>query len=160
MEDEQRRLRDALGLFATGITVITTVDQSDAGRPIGMTANSFASLSLKPPLVLWNLGDHADCFDVFRVASHFAIHVLHAEQEHMSTRFATKGADKFAGLDWSSGVLGSPILSDYAACFECRTEAIHTGGDHLIVVGQVERFDARSESEPLLYYRGRYRHLK
>ncbi|NNL99974.1 MAG: flavin reductase family protein [Gammaproteobacteria bacterium] len=157
MEDEVRRFRNALGEFVTGVTVITTCDAT--GQPFGLTANSFASLSLSPPLVLWNLGDHADCYRVFKAAEHFAIHVLHHGQSAVSNRFATKGDDKFASLEWSAGVCGSPVLNDYAMLFECRTEAVHPGGDHLIMVGRVERFDSGAEGSPLLYYRGGYRGL-
>ena len=82
MQDEARALRDALGMFATGVTVITTIDEENGRRPVGMTANSFSSVSLDPPLILWNLGDHADCGDVFNKASHFAVHILLAEQQN------------------------------------------------------------------------------
>jgi flavin reductase (DIM6/NTAB) family NADH-FMN oxidoreductase RutF len=157
MESQQRKLRDAFGAFTTGICVITGHNGS---RPFGMTVNSFSSLSLEPPLLLWNVGDHSDCYEPFRTARHFAVHVLHSDQQALSRRFATKNADKFAELDWKRGEWGSPILPEYMVCFECTTEAVHPSGDHLIMVGRVRRFDDRGTArEPLLYHRGRYRHL-
>ena len=160
MEEAKRRFRDALGLYATGVVVVTTVDKSQNDRPTGMTVNSFTSLSLDPPLVLWNLGDHADCYGVFSGASHFCAHVLHQGQESVSRRFATKSDDKFAGIEWSPGLGGVPVLSDYAARFECATEAFYPGGDHLIIVGRVVNFEARASAEPLLFFLGKYRQLQ
>jgi flavin reductase (DIM6/NTAB) family NADH-FMN oxidoreductase RutF len=158
MEDAQRKFRDAVGTFPTGVTVITTVNAE--GKPKAMTANSFTSLSLDPPLILWNVGDHADGYDDFKNAKHFAVHILHAGQQDTSNHFAKKNDDKFAGLDWSEGVAGSPVLSDYHTCIQCTMEAVHPGGDHLIIVGRVVNMDNRSESsEPLLFYKGKYRQL-
>ena len=159
MHDEARALRDALGMFATGVTIITTTDEQNGNRPVGMTANSFSSVSLDPPLVLWNLGDHADCGDVFSQTSHFAVHILRAEQQEISTQFAMKGGNKFDGVEWASGVCGSPVLGDFAACFECRTEAVYPGGDHKIIVGRVEKFSNNGCDDPLLFFRGQYREL-
>lgn len=157
MKDPQRAFRDALGTFATGITVVTTNDAS--GKPVGMTANSFASLSLDPPLILWSVGDHADCYEAFRDAGHFAVHILHSDQQAVSTQFSTKGADKFAGIPWHAGQEGSPVLEDYATCFECVKEANYPGGDHVILVGRVVNFDVRGERAPLIFHRGQYKAL-
>ena len=157
MKGEERAFRDALGMFTTGITVVTTMDPD--GMPIGMTANSFASLSLEPPLVIWNVGDHSYCHDTFIAAEHFCVHILHAGQKALSIQFATTSGDKFAGLQWRRGECGSPVLSDYAACFECVKEADHPGGDHRIIVGRVINYDDRGDLLPLLYHRGQYQVL-
>lgn len=149
-----RALRNALGAFATGVAVVTTVDAD--GRPYGLTINSFASVSLEPPLVLWSLARTANDFAVYVEASHFCIHVLGAEQAWLSNRFATPGVDRFAGLEWVSGSGGVPILPGMAAWFEVRNSIRHPGGDHLIFVGEVERFHADAGVAPLLFHGGRY----
>ena len=145
--------RRALGCFATGVAVVTTVD--NGGTPVGMTISSFNSVSLDPPLVLWSLGHNANCYDAFMNADYFAVNVLTIEQQELSSRFATKGIDKFEGLDCGVGLQGAPILPDYAACFECRTEHRYEGGDHKIIVGRVLRLDDR-DSDPLIFYRGQF----
>ena len=145
--------RRALSCFATGVAVATTLDEG--GEPVGMTISSFSSVSLEPPLVLWSIAHGAHGYDAFINAEHFAVNVLAKGQEQLSERFATRGADKFEGLDCREGVHGSPILPEYAACFECRTVYRYEGGDHKIIVGRVLRFDER-ESEPLIRYRSRF----
>jgi len=120
-----------------------------------MTISSFSSVSLKPPLVLWSIAHNAHGFDAFISAEYFAVNVLATHQEELSDRFATRGMDKFDGLDCREGPHGSPILPDYASCFECRTEHVYEGGDHKIIVGRVLTFDER-ESEPLIRYRSGY----
>lgn len=145
--------RRALSCFATGVAVVTTLDQQ--GERAGMTISSFNSVSLDPPLVLWSIANEAHSYDAFVNATYFAVSVLTREQQHLSARFATRGADKFEGLDCREGLHGAPVLSDYAACFECRTEHIYEGGDHKIIVGRVLRFEDR-ETEPLILYRGRF----
>ena len=132
----ERQLRDALGRFATGVTVVTTMT---ADGPLGITANSFASVSLKPPLVLWSPARKSWRFPSFEAASHFAIHVLSAGQQHLAESFALPGGDGFAGLDFAPGLGGAPLLAGCTARFECRHEAGYEGGDHLIVVGEVLR---------------------
>lgn len=149
-----RQFRDALGRFATGVTVVTTMT---ADGPLAMTVNSFASVSLDPPLVLWSPARESDRFPAFEAASHFAIHILAREQETLSIRFATSG-DDFEGVEYVEGLGRSPILPGCAAVFECRHAAGHDGGDHLIVVGEVLRIADR-EAAPLLYYRGGYADL-
>jgi len=156
-ENDHRALRDALGAFATGITVVTARDA--AGRPIGLTVNSFNTVSLDPPLVLWSLSLASPNLAAFRAASHFAVNVLAAGQQAMSERFARRGADKFAGLDWHEGLGGAPLLGGCCSALECRNELQHEGGDHLIFIGRVERF-SRGQADPLLYVGGRYRFLK
>lgn len=151
LAEKTRQFRQALGSFATGVTIVTTSD----GKPIGVTANSFNSVSLDPPLVLWSLARSSASMEAFRTSGHFAVHILGAHQEGLSGRFARSGSDKFDGIDWRSGVAGSPVLSDYSALFECRTVECYDGGDHVIFVGQVENFDRR-DAAPLLFHAGRY----
>ena len=145
--------RRALSCFATGVAVVTTLDEQ--GVRAGMTISSFNSVSLEPPLVLWSIANDAHSYDAFVNAEYFAVSVLTKEQQHLSARFATRGTDKFEGLDCRDGLHGAPLLSDYAACFECRTEHIYAGGDHKIIVGRVLRLEDR-ETEPLILYRGRF----
>jgi len=145
--------RRALSCFATGVAVVTTLDSS--GDPAGMTISSFNSVSLDPPLVLWSIANDAHSYDAFVNAEYFAVSVLTVAQQELSARFATRGADKFEGMECRVGLHGAPILSDYAACFECRTEHIYAGGDHKIIVGRVLRLEDR-ETEPLILYRGRF----
>ncbi|MES0874001.1 flavin reductase [Sinimarinibacterium thermocellulolyticum] len=147
--------RKALGTFATGVTIITA--RAGDGTPIGLTANSFNSVSLDPPLVLWSLANNAMSFEAFRAATHWAVHVLGADQEELSGRFARRGVDKFAGLEIEDGVGGVPLLRGCAARFECRTASQYQGGDHLIFIGEVLRFD-RDEAAPLVFHGGKYAH--
>ena len=152
-EDPGRAFRDALGAFATGVTIATTLDAD--GAPVGVTASSFNSVSVDPPLVLWSLARSARSLDAFCSSGHFAVHVLAAGQERLSNRFASQGDDKFAGLEWQPGTLGSPVLEDYAARFECRTRHLYEGGDHVILVGEVVEYLSH-DVEPLLFHAGRY----
>jgi len=140
-----------MGRFATGVTVVTTM--TPAG-PLGMTVNSFASVSLEPPLVLWSPARKSKRFPAFEAADFFAIHVLAADQRDLATAFALAG-DAFEGLDYTAGEGETPLLSGCAARFECRHAAGYDGGDHLIVVGEVLRIEER-EVAPLLYHRGAY----
>jgi 3-hydroxy-9,10-secoandrosta-1,3,5(10)-triene-9,17-dione monooxygenase reductase component len=148
-----RRFRQALGAFATGVTIVTTVD--DAGADVGMTANSFNSVSLDPPMVLWSIGRSSTNYAVFVGARHFAVHVLAAHQDALATRFAQRGIDRFAGLALERGPGGIPLLSGCAARFQCRLAFQHEGGDHVILVGEVLALD-QSECEPLVFKGGRY----
>jgi 3-hydroxy-9,10-secoandrosta-1,3,5(10)-triene-9,17-dione monooxygenase reductase component len=152
-EDHARRFRRALGAFATGVTIVTTRDAE--GRDIGLTANSFNSVSLDPPMVLWSLAKNARSLPVFLAASHFAVHVLAADQEELSLRFATRGSEKFGGLDLERGASQVPLLRGCSARFQCRTAFRHEGGDHVIFVGAVETFD-QSDRTPLVFHGGRY----
>lgn len=145
--------RRALSCFATGVAVATTVDT--AGVPAGITISSFNSVSLDPPLVLWSIANDAYSYDAFINAEYFAVNVLTMAQQHLSARFAQRGTDKFNGLATREGLNGVPLLSEYAACFECRTEYRYEGGDHKIIVGRVLRLEDR-ETEPLIIYRGRF----
>ena len=147
------RLREALGNFVTGVTVITTRNE---GGLHGLTANSFSSVSLDPPLVLFSLSRTADCFDAFETAEFFAINILRSDQEALSNRFATKDIDKWTGVDWRPGLEDCPLLDGAIATFECRVTARHEGGDHVIYVGEVLRFAQYPEGAPLAFFRGRY----
>lgn len=149
-----RQYRNALGTYPTGVTVVATVDRQ--GHPVGLTVNSFASVSLDPPLVLWNLGRDSTQLGDFRAASYFSVNVLAEHQVAISHRFAQSGGGKFEGLQFTRGLGGVPLLADCLAHLECATEARHDGGDHVIFIGRVLRFDSR-EGEPLVYHRGRYR---
>lgn len=154
---DPRTLRDALGCFATGVTVVTTLDP--AGNPVGLTANSFTSVSLDPPLLLVCLATAAGSLPAFVAADHFAVNVLHNGQQPVSGRFASKGEDRFAATDWERWDSGVPIISSSLASFECAREAIHDAGDHVILVGRVNRVRFEPRRDPLLYFRGRYRRL-
>ena len=149
--DTARAFRDALGRFATGVTVVTC--KSELG-PLGITANSFASLSLDPPLVLWSPARASRRFQAFVDARHYAIHVLSKRQQDLCEHFATQGHD-FSGLTWSANTQDVPLFEDCLARFECRRHAIHDGGDHAIIVGHVEAAEL-SDGEPLLFAGGRY----
>lgn len=150
---DQRELRDAFGQFATGVTVVTS--RASDGRRIGMTANSFASVSLDPPLVLWCPSKNAPSVKDFKEASHFAINVLSSHQHAISRQFATPLTDKFAGLDVIEGRMGLPLIPETVCVFECRTIATHDAGDHLIFVGEIEHFEAAG-GEPLVFHAGAY----
>ena len=154
---EPRAFRDALGSFATGVTVVTA--RSKTGKPFGVTVNSFSSLSLDPPLVLWSLSTHSATYSAFVEATHFAIHVLAEGQEHMCLQFARSGIDRFAGVTLGEGVGGLPLLPDTAAIFECRSLYRYWGGDHVIFVGRVDRFDQWQDRKPLVFHQGRMKQL-
>jgi 3-hydroxy-9,10-secoandrosta-1,3,5(10)-triene-9,17-dione monooxygenase reductase component len=145
--------RKALGSFATGVTIITT--RTADGEPLGLTVNSFNSVSLNPPLVLWSLANTSMSLSAFTSATNWAVHVLAADQEELSGRFARRGEDKFAGLDTEEGAGGIPLLRGCTARFQCRTAFQYEGGDHMIFVGEVLSFD-RNETSPLVFHGGRY----
>jgi 3-hydroxy-9,10-secoandrosta-1,3,5(10)-triene-9,17-dione monooxygenase reductase component len=148
-----RQFRDALGTFATGVTIVTT--RSAAGEDIGLTANSFNSVSLDPPMVLWSLAKKSLSLPAFLESGYFAVHVLSASQEALSLTFATRGAEKFAGLEIRRGAGDTPLLPGCSALFQCRTAFTYEGGDHVIFVGAVESFE-HFERTPLVFHGGRY----
>ncbi len=152
---DSTEFRHALGSFATGVTIITT--RTADGEPLGLTVNSFNSVSLNPPMVLWSLAETYKGYDAFKRATHWAVHVLAADQEPLSNRFASRGEDKFAGLDLEYGINGTPLLPGCAARFECETAFQYEGGDHLIFVGEVKSF-AKADTSPLVFHGGRYAH--
>jgi 3-hydroxy-9,10-secoandrosta-1,3,5(10)-triene-9,17-dione monooxygenase reductase component len=145
--------RTVLGHFCSGITIVTAVDE---GEPVGLTCQSFTSVSLDPPLVLFVPGKGSLSWPRIRSAGHFCANVLNDEQEELGRRFAVKGLDKFAGVGWRPGPTGSPILDGCLAFVECRVEAVHDAGDHEIVVGRVVDLGAAPSGSPLLFYRGGY----
>ncbi|MFN3576682.1 MAG: flavin reductase family protein [Tabrizicola sp.] len=146
-----RLLRDALGRFATGVTVVTIAGPEG---PMGFTANSFASLSLDPALVLWSPAKASQRYPFFAAARHYAIHVLGRHQAELSARFS-RGGQGFDGLTWQANAEGVPTLPGVLARFDCAQHATHDGGDHLIIVGQVLRL-AVEEGEPLVFAKGRF----
>lgn len=150
---DSHQFRRALGCFATGVAVVTTLRES--GDPVGMTVNSFNSVSLEPPLVLWSIGRDSNCFDAFAAATHFAVNVLARHQQELSELFARRDVDRFERLDWRAGIGGVPLLPDFAACFECEIRHRYDGGDHVILVGEVLALEDR-EADPLIFYRGHY----
>lgn len=148
-----KAFRDALSTFTTGVTIITTRAEDDS--PIGITANSFNSVSLDPPLVLWSLAKSAYSLPAFSHSGHWNVHVLSVEQEALSGRFASRGEDKFGGLELDQGINDIPLLHNCTARFQCRTAFMYEGGDHVIFVGEVLDFD-RSELPPLAFQSGQY----
>ena len=150
---DQSAFRDALGTFVTGVTIVTAYDA--AGKPSGLTANSFNSVSLDPPMVLWSLSLGSRNLPVFREAKAWAVHILAADQQDLSNRFARTGADKFGDLDHGDGPEGAPRIAGCAARFGCTAKFEYEGGDHAIFLGEVVDFE-RTVAEPLIYHGGRY----
>jgi 3-hydroxy-9,10-secoandrosta-1,3,5(10)-triene-9,17-dione monooxygenase reductase component len=147
------QFRRALGNFTTGVTIVTTCDEQS--HDIGLTANSFNSVSLDPPMVLWSLSKNSRSLPAFVQAKHFAVHILSASQQALSETFAKRGVEKFSTIDLERGVGGIPLLKGCAARFQCRTAFRHEGGDHEIFVGEVLHFD-QFDLEPLVFHSGRY----
>lgn len=149
-----QEFRAALGMFATGVTIVTA--RAADGQVIGLTANSFNSVSLSPPLVLWSLARAAASLPVFSGGSHYAINILAADQKQLAERFAMKGADRWQGVTFDEGAGGAPLLHGAAASFECFNRSRYEEGDHVIFVGEVERCTHRPGASPLLFHGGRY----
>lgn len=147
-------LRHSLGHFATGVTVVTCCAAD--GRPCGITANSFSSVSLDPPLVLWNIAKVSNSLDAYLSAEHFAIHVLRADQQYMAEHFARTDHTRYNGIEHTMSAQGVPILPDVLARFDCRTREIHDGGDHHIIVAEIQAHTA-NDGAPLLFFGGEYR---
>lgn len=154
--DEAKALRTALGAFATGVTVVTA--HTAAGEDIGRTANSFSSVSLSPPMVLWSLAKSSSSLAAFRDTHHFAVHVLSSLQSDLSSRFAGKMSDKFVDLDVQRGSGNTPLLRDCTARFECRTVHRYDGGDHIIFVAEVIDY-VHNPAPPLVFHGGEYGRL-
>lgn len=146
--------RTALGMFATGVTIVTA--RSPTGELVGLTANSFNSVSLTPPLVLWSLSQAATSMDAFRQGSHYAINILAADQQELALRFATRGTDRFVNLEFTVGVCGAPLITGSVATFECFNRSRYAEGDHVIFVGEVEHCSYRAGASPLLYHGGKF----
>ncbi|MCO8250349.1 flavin reductase [Comamonas thiooxydans] len=150
---DPKDFRRALGMFGTGVTIVTT--RAENGEPVGITANSFNSVSLEPPMVLWSLAKNARSLPVFQNADTWNVHILSNEQEALSNRFARAGEDKFSGLPLDSEAAHAPLLQDCSARFRCKTAFQYDGGDHIIFVGEVTDYDANPHP-PLLYVTGGY----
>lgn len=153
MSFDLRAFRTALGSFPTGVAVVTATTEVE---PIGITVNSFTSVSLDPPLVLWCLDRKSDRYRIFTKADGYTISVLGTEHEAVSSRLAKQGEHRLDGIGLIRTDLGPPALADALAFFECAREAVHEGGDHAILVGRVLRFHRHDRGAPLVFYRGRY----
>ena len=158
MNIDPQILRKALGQFATGVTVITT--RGCEGQAVGVTASSFNTLSLDPPLVLWSIARSALSFSAFAEGESFAVHVLGENHQELSNRFARPGTDKFADLELEQGIDDLPLLPECIVRFQCKTEYRYEGGDHLILVGRVMQIDCEAcEQPPLVFHASRYARL-
>jgi 3-hydroxy-9,10-secoandrosta-1,3,5(10)-triene-9,17-dione monooxygenase reductase component len=149
---DPRELRNALGSFATGVAIVTT---NEGDHDVGMTINSFNSVSLDPPMVLWSLAKSSASLPVFTSSGYFAIHILSAEQQDLSQKFATRGIDKFADVALERGEGNVPIIQGCSAVFHCKTSYKYEGGDHEIFVGEVLKFE-HFEKSPLVFHAGKY----
>lgn len=149
-QPDPKEFRNALGQFATGVTVVTT--QDDTGAPVGVTASSFNSVSLDPPLVLWSLAKSANSMPAYQNSGGFNVHILASHQDALSNQFARPSDDKFAGIDWKPCENGHPVLPEYAALFRCETQYQYEGGDHVIFVGKV--VDYETHNYPVLVFHG------
>ncbi|MCK9993026.1 MAG: hypothetical protein Dbin4_01546 [Alphaproteobacteria bacterium] len=155
MTVDTRALRNSFGNFVTGVTLVTTVGSD--GKPIAMTANSFSSVSLDPPLVLWCIDKGSDRLGIYQQAQHFAINVLAANHQELSGRFAKKGQPYMDGVDYAVWETGCPVIPDAVAIFECDKLASHDAGDHIIYIGYVRRFQTpETAGKPLVFHRGAY----
>lgn len=150
---DPRELRNVLGQFATGVTIVTT--RGDLDAPVGMTANSFSSVSLDPPLVAWNINLQAPSLSAFRNHPSFAINILCADSKDLALHFARPSDDKFGSIDWQAGVDGVPVLNAAAATIECQTEARIPAGDHEIYIGRVLNFQ-NTNRQPLVFHQGQF----
>lgn len=149
-----REFRAALGMFATGVTIVTT--RLEDGTPLGMTVNSFNSVSLNPPLVLWSLSRSASALGAFLGCSHYAVNVLGVAQQALAERFASRVPDRWQGVEGLPGAGGAPLLSGAVATFECVNRSRYEEGDHVIFVGEVLRCTHQSDAAPLLFHGGRF----
>jgi 4-hydroxyphenylacetate 3-hydroxylase, reductase component len=151
--DKSTALRRAFGKFATGVAVVTT--SGEGGAPCGLTINSFSSVSLEPPLVLWSLTNKSPNLDIFRDASHFAINILANDQRAISQQFASRVSDRFDGIDWFRGLKDLPVIRGTIATFECRRTNTVDAGDHQVFFGEVEDCE-QCDLEPLVFFAGQY----
>ncbi|WP_027519282.1 flavin reductase family protein [Bradyrhizobium sp. WSM1417] len=150
---DPRDFRSALGTYATGVTIITAA--APDGKPYGLTCNSFASVSLNPPLVLWSLVVYSSSLTIFQNASHFTVNVLGVSQQALASKFAKSSDDKFTGVEWTPGLGNAPVLAESVANFQCRSVNRYYGGDHVIFLGAVEAYTYNAK-EPLLFARGAF----
>lgn len=157
MSIDARELRDALGQFATGVCLITVV--SEQGEALAMTANSFSSVSLDPPLILWSLQNNSDVYDAFASPRHFAINILNSDQLDHSNHYARKEQHQLQPDHFSPGAHGAPLIKDALVSFECELDVTHPAGDHLIIIGKVVDMHRADAGDPLLFFSGGYRRL-
>ncbi len=153
---DPRDIRNVMGHFATGVTVITTKDKTE--KPFGLTVNSFTSLSLNPPLVVVCIDRTVDCYPCFEESKLFAVNILSEEQEELSRRFATKGIEKFEGIKWHRGKNSVPLLDGTLGALECNVAQSYEGGDHTIYLGEIVTATAFGD-RPLLFFKGKYHRL-
>jgi len=151
---DSRDFRDSLGRFATGVCVVTV--QNEQGEPLGLTVNSFASVSLDPPLILWSLQNSSDVFSIYSNAQRFAINILSAQQRDLAGMYAQRGGHSIDPAQLEDSTSDYPILQDSLASMQCEVHTTHDGGDHLIIVGKVLAHQRRAVGEPLLFYSGDY----
>lgn len=152
-DSDANRFRDVLGRFCSGIVVVTALD---AGRPLGFTCQSFASLSLNPQLIMLSPGRSSATWPIIRNIGSFCVNILAADQAHVSARFGRSGGDKFENVKWHRSPAGLPIIQGSLAWIDCRLWAEYDGGDHTIVLGQVTDFDAPTSGNPVVFFRGSY----
>jgi flavin reductase (DIM6/NTAB) family NADH-FMN oxidoreductase RutF len=154
MTFDARAFRTALGSFPTGVAVVTT--RASAEHHLGITVNSFTSVSLDPPLVLWCMDKKSDRYHAFIKAESYTVSILGTEHQAVSARLAKQGSHSLDGIGLKPTELGPPALADAHAVFECRAEAVHDAGDHAILIGRVIRFSRDEDGAPLVFYRGKY----
>jgi len=150
---DPKEIRNVMGHFATGVTVITTKDKT--GKPFGLTVNSFTSLSLNPPLLVVCIDKTVDCYSCFEESKLFGVNMLSEQQEELSRRFATKGIEKFEGIEWHMGENGVPLLDGTIGTIECNVAQSCEGGDHTIFLGEIVSATA-SGDRPLIFFKGKY----
>jgi 3-hydroxy-9,10-secoandrosta-1,3,5(10)-triene-9,17-dione monooxygenase reductase component len=155
--DETIKFRQCLGKFETGVTVVSCLDA--AGKPCGITANSFSSVSLEPPLVLWNIAKVSRSLEAYLDAEYFAFNILSVQQQDIAVRFAGSDSGLFDGVAFQNSPRGVPLVNDALASFECRTDVIHDCGDHHIIIGEVVDYSV-TDDEPLIFHAGQYAQLK
>lgn len=148
-----RHFRDVLGRFCTGVTVVTSMSN---GEPVGMTCQSFSSVSLTPPLVLFCPARTTRAWPAIQRSGHFCVNLLAEGQDHVSNQMATKGVDKFEGIGWSPSKTGAPLLDGILGYVDCTIHAVHEAGDHFVVIGAVQDLGFGDPADPLLFYRGAY----
>jgi 3-hydroxy-9,10-secoandrosta-1,3,5(10)-triene-9,17-dione monooxygenase reductase component len=151
--ESQRHFRDVLGRFASGVTVVTSISD---GQPVGMTAQSFTSVSLSPPLVLFCPAKTSQAWPAIQRSGFFCVNLLSQGQDEISNWFARRGVDKFAGIPWQPASTGAPLLNGVLGWVDCTIYAVHEGGDHYVVIGQVQDLGVSDAPHPLLFYRGTY----
>lgn len=154
MNFDSKAFRSALGSFPTGVAVITTAGSAE--QHVGITVNSFTSVSLDPPLVLWCVDKKSDRYTAFTGARHYTVSILGTEHQEVSSRLAKQGSHSLDGIALRPTELGPPSLADALAVFECQAESIHEAGDHAILIGRVLRFHRHDNGAPLVFFRGRY----